>query len=274
MATFSAAARSNSHRLKPGRASRRYRMSSSSRAIPGPPARRVDRLRTRRWRLGCLESCSWCVYVLRTPRYISSVRCFASNFRVLGRKPRGCVRRPKVFPFLPVLLPAKKRAVFPQTEILLIFLFSTPCSGYFDNQSVTDAIRPDPLLLQRSRSKSHTKSPQEYVSCLHGIAGSSLIAKNLHRHESNGSASGQNCCRDGDAHRYCCDPHAIEDTRVERHIRNGVNLRVERNQMVDPRDKRKSIADEEAKKRPRCADGDSLAQKNIANLLAPRAHGP
>src|SRR2546428_2984469 len=86
------------------------------------------------------------------------VRCFASNFRVLGMPP-GCVTRPKVFPFLPVLLPAKKRAVLPQTEILLIFLFSTPCSGYFNNRSVTDATRPDPLLLQRSRSKSHTKSP-------------------------------------------------------------------------------------------------------------------
>ena len=44
--------------------------------------------------------------------------------------------------------------------------------------------------------------------------------------------------------------------------------------MVDSRDKRKSIADEEAKKRPRCADGDPLAEKNIANLLASRAHRP
>src|SRR6266581_3189180 len=87
------------------------------------------------------------------------VRCLASNYRVLGRMPRGCVRRPKVFPFLPVLLPAKKRAVLPQTEIFLIFLFSTRCSGYFDNRRVRDAIRSDPLLLQRSRSKSHTKSP-------------------------------------------------------------------------------------------------------------------
>src|SRR5881296_318589 len=68
------------------------------------------------------------------------VRCFASNFRVLARMPPGCVRRPKVFPFLPVLLPAKKRAVLPQTEILLIFLFSTPCSGYFDNRSAGYAL--------------------------------------------------------------------------------------------------------------------------------------
>src|SRR6266700_6684662 len=37
-------------------------------------------------------------------------------------------------------LPAKKRAVLPQTEIFLIFLFSTPCSGYFNNRSASDAL--------------------------------------------------------------------------------------------------------------------------------------
>src|SRR6266571_5778096 len=79
------------------------------------------------------------------------------QFPCIGPHATGVRQKTQSVPISASPLPAKKRAVLPQTEIFLIFLFSTPCSGYFDNRSVTDAIRPNPLLLQRSRSKSHTK---------------------------------------------------------------------------------------------------------------------
>src|SRR2546425_4573383 len=64
---------------------------------------------------------------------------------------------------------------------------------------------------------------------------SSFIPKNFHWQESYRSASRQDRGGDRNPHRHRSDPHTIENAWMKWHVRNGVHLRVERNEMVIPR---------------------------------------
>src|SRR5215469_6678794 len=56
-------------------------------------------------------------------------------------------------------------------------------------------------------------------------------------------------------------------------VRNRVNLRIERNQMVTARDKRERVSKNETAKRSHSPDRDSLPKKNFPNLLPARPQG-
>src|SRR6266699_1409887 len=62
------------------------------------------------------------------------------QFPCIGPHATGVRHKTQSVPISTSRLPAKKNAVLPQTGIFLMFLFSTPCSGCFDNRSAGDAL--------------------------------------------------------------------------------------------------------------------------------------
>src|SRR5258708_36318562 len=99
----------------------------------------------------------------------------------------------------------------------------------------------------------------------------SFIAKDFHRQETYRRASRQDRCGDRNSHRHDGNPHAIENAGMKRDVRDGIKLRIKRNQMVIPCDEGKCISDEETDQRTCGADADSLPKKDGTNLLAARA---
>src|SRR5271155_3673970 len=180
---------------------------------------------------------------------------------------------PKSFPFLPNACPSQKGAPKVYFGTLLSFLFSIACSelNLFGVARVTPQSARWPLHNYRSKPCAKTP-PINPLDSVHA-SGLSLIPKNLYRQQSRRGARRQNGRPDRDPHRRQRDPHAIERARMKGHVRNRIDLRIERNQMIVSRDERKRITNAESDQRPGKPDGDSLPQKNLSNLFAARSHG-
>src|SRR5438445_13306040 len=96
----------------------------------------------------------------------------------------------------------------------------------------------------------------------------SFVPQDFHGQEAYRSARGQDCGGDRDSHGHGSDPHTVEKTWMERHIRNGIHLGLKRNQMVIPGQERKQVTGEQANQRALRSAANSLPQESRANLLA------
>ena len=99
----------------------------------------------------------------------------------------------------------------------------------------------------------------------------SLKPENFHRKKTYRRPCRQNGGSDRDSHRDHSNPEPIEHAWMKRHVRDRINLWIERNQMIASGDKRERVSKNKSRKRAHRADGNSLAKKNLSNLFAARA---
>ena|SRR5689334_53822 len=137
---------------------------------------------------------------------------------------------PNSFPFSPLRLPSRKEVTFranPDVPNLSIFnrLRRVPATAKGEGKCPWPAHLPPTW----TRSKSRTKPgvPFRPFATL-------LKSKNLDRQQTYCGTCGQNCGPDRNSHCDHRNPEPIEQAGMKRHIGNGVNLRIEWDQMIAP----------------------------------------
>src|SRR6266404_2320266 len=163
----------------------------------------------------------------------------------------SCHMRPICFPFVAALCPAGKMGQNGQFVKRLIAFNSdaygrqlSTCHAEHENLALCNP------LIDRDRSNPSSKAciPAEKsffsgicARLLHGFP--SFIAQDLDGQQLCRCTGRQKRCAHRYAHSYDGDPQPIEHAGVEGHVRNGVHLRIEWNQMVRARDPGKGISD-------------------------------
>src|SRR5579859_251193 len=166
---------------------------------------------------------------------------------------------PKTFPFAALRCPRINGPPNGSFPINLTALLSTVCHEPAAWEGPRGALPAwfvclCSLVRANHTPKTASAAPNPIFPASRGL----LIPKNLDGQKTRRSPRRQNRGSDGNSQSCCRDPNSVERARVKWNIRDRVDLRIERNQMIVPRHKSEGETNEKPDHRPSRADGDTL----------------